>query len=668
MENEEAIKYVAKYYGIDPSEVLYDVGEDLYYHKNGPNRKTKLNVPSSLVSNNTTEPIIKTQDEIVEEVKAKVIEVSPNTSVEDITITPIPSIGGLEFEVSVGDTIVSIGDDKTILEDLEVVVKPILAETGLPVEAFKSLPTTNNSGTYVLEDPKAVTQEQLSTVTNTNTGITSNSAPQAPIKTVVDKRKQQNELEELTKVTNVNPKTGDITYKKVKNKLGLAIARRQGYITDDERTEATNSVVNANELSGRKLNGDRYQVKVGDEGSANEYMLVDTRTGVTRPINNNVILSVNQKNNKLTATDSANLHKGYDIANEIPLSKETIGDYINDDKVISTKPIPSGNTASPSSTQEAMESTSTLGEKLSKITEDMTTGDKVGLAARTLPALINIGRGMLDKAEKHEPVKNPYAKSALNTMRRRRMAINNTAGRLKDQVARNTIQNNSSSNASRNANLANLAANAKRQEDIIATQEANTNQIKLPQENANFALSVGAGEQAAITQAESLNRQSKAARDNLTTTGLKQLSQVGSDIANIKNANLQDKRMLELLATDQYEYVDGKLVYKPRAPSSSKTKPTTKSTQASNYTTNRPSYTKFNPPSIFNKGILDDPLKVNTEQDPTLERPLLGQEILKPSWHKPLGFERGGNLDVDLQNERMRLKELRKKLKQLKRK
>jgi hypothetical protein len=149
---------------------------------------------------------------------------------------------------------------------------------------------------------------------------------------------------------------------------------------------------------------------------------------------------------------------------------------------------------------------------------------------------------------------------------------------------------------------------------------------------------------------------------------LKQLSQVGSDIANIKNANLQDKRMLELLATDQYEYVDGKLVYKPRAPSSSKTKPTTQSTQASNYTTNRPSYTKFNPPSIFNKGILDDPLKVNTEQDPTLERPLLGQEILKPSWHKPLGFERGGNLDVDLQNERMRLKELRKKLKQLKRK
>jgi hypothetical protein len=131
-----------------------------------------------------------------------------------------------------------------------------------------------------------------------------------------------------------------------------------------------------------------------------------------------------------------------------------------------------------------------------------------------------------------------------------------------DAKLRSDIQNNSTGNASRMANLANAAASAKRQEDALSVQEANVNQMQLPGENANFALNVGQSEQQARATARGLNIQSKAAKDSMLTTGLTQFGNVGQQMSNIANHKAEGDLMKKLMATGHYEIgPDGMPIY-----------------------------------------------------------------------------------------------------------
>lgn len=543
------------------------------------------------------------------------------------------------------------GTKKEAVENFNDTMLPFIEKTKVNVTDIATTPLTNpNEGFSVVPElaEDVDINEAIAVFNNDYFGKPSPSERKTnKVKKTIEKQRKKTELP-ISEIVIKRLPNGKLDVKRVNNRLDKSILKRQGYLTQEERKTLSQQPLQIEEVQ-KRLNKNRYEFKLDPDKS--EYTITDKKTAVTQKISPEIILGVDTEKGKLVAANTSNLDD-IDTNNFIALSEETISDYIDDDyNLVINKQQQDTNPPKLTTTENSIDGVPSLKQKLKKVWDSFETGDKIGLAAQTLPAVYNLTRGIFEKAKNYKAIYNPYAQSALNDMKQRRFNIDRTPSRLQVQAAQKQIQDNSVSNASRMANLANLAANAQKQEDALTVQEANVNQNQLPAENARFAYQIGEGIKQAEERQRNLNMQAKADKNNMLNAGITQLGNVGQHISNIENQRRADALAIKLanMRAPNYNYENGEINWtgytKPRL----------------NFNTNTPNRTleeKFEP--------IDFTKPPNI---PSFSKPELGGSYLN-AYESPLPiksnleYKQGGYIDADTKLKE--LKKLKLRLKQLK--
>ena len=560
------------------------------------------------------------------------------------------------------------GTKKEAVENFNDAMLPFLEKTKVSVTDVTSTPLTNpNEGFSVVPElaEDVDINEAVAVFNNDYFGKPSPSERKTnKVKKTIEKQRKTNELP-ISEIVIKRLPNGKLDVKRVNNRLDKYILKKQGYLTQEERKTLSQQPLQIEEVQ-KRLNKNRYEFKLDPDNS--EYTITDKKTAVTQKISPEIILGVDTEKGKLVAANTNNL-EDIDTNNFIAFSEETISDYIDDDyNLVINKQQQDANPPKLTTTENSIDGVPSLKQKLKKVWDTFETGDKIGLAAQTLPAVYNLTRGIFEKAKNYKAIYNPYAQSALNDMKQRRFNIDRTPSRLQVQAAQKQIQDNSVSNASRMANLANLAANAQKQEDALTVQEANVNQNQLPAENARFAYQIGEGIKQAEERQRNLNMQAKADKNNMLNAGITQLGNVGQHIANIENQRRADALAIKLanMRAPNYDYENGEINWtgytKPRLNLNTNT-PDQRSNAAIDNVIKRnlPTYTfeeKFEP--------IDFTKPPNI---PSFSKPELGGSYLN-AYESPLPiksnleYKQGGYIDADTKLKE--LKKLKLRLKQLK--
>ena len=179
---------------------------------------------------------------------------------------------------------------------------------------------------------------------------------------------------------------------------------------------------------------------------------------------------------------------------------------------------------------------------------NMTTGDKVQLAATAIPAIANIGRGIFGKAERVAPNYNEYNQSMLN--RAGRMNVDYQSMLNQDNLATNalreTIRNGTNSSSVARSNLQQAYANqAERRADIKLKEQMAQNDLNKYRNQLEGQIG------SANVQAEELARRETAAnlsaKTNLITQGLGDLAEAGVRTGKGLNTGLFNERTFQAL-------------------------------------------------------------------------------------------------------------------------
>jgi hypothetical protein len=571
--------------------------------------------------------------------------------------------------------VLAIGETrKEAVENFNDAMLPFLEKTKVSVTDVTSTPLTNpNEGFAVVPElaEDANTNEAVTEFNNEYFETTNQNKTRKSIK----KQRKKTELP-ISEIVIKRLPNGKLDVKRVNNRLDKYILKKQGYLTQEERSTLSQQPLKIEEVQ-KRLNKNRYEFKLDPDKS--EYTITDKKTAVTQKISSDIILGVDTEKGKLVAANTSNLDD-IDTNNFIAFSEDTISDYIDDDyNLVINKQQQDTNPPKLTTTENSIDGVPSLKQKLKKVWDTFETGDKIGLAAQTLPAVYNLTRGIFEKAKNYKAIYNPYAQSALNDMKQRRFNIDRTPSRLQVQAAQKQIQDNSVSNASRMANLANLAANAQKQEDALTVQEANVNQNQLPAENARFAYQIGEGIKQAEERQRNLNTQAKADKNNMLNAGITQLGNVGQHISNIENQRRADALAIKLanMRAPNYNYENGEINWtgytKPRLNLNTNT-PDQRSNAAIDNVIKRnlPNRIKRNLPNhTFEEKFepIDFTKPPNIPNIPSLSKTELGGSYLN-AYESPLPiksnleYKQGGYIDADTKLKE--LKKLKLRLKQLK--
>lgn len=179
---------------------------------------------------------------------------------------------------------------------------------------------------------------------------------------------------------------------------------------------------------------------------------------------------------------------------------------------------------------------------------NMTTGDKVQLAATAIPAIANIGRGIFGKAERVAPNYNEYNQSMLN--RAGRMNIDYQALLNEDNLATNAlreaIRGGTTSSSVARSNLQQAYANqAERRADIKLKEQMAQNDLNKYRNTLDYQ--IGSANVVAEELARKETAANKSAKTNLITQGLGDLAEAGVRTGKGLNVGLFNERTFQAL-------------------------------------------------------------------------------------------------------------------------
>ena len=177
-----------------------------------------------------------------------------------------------------------------------------------------------------------------------------------------------------------------------------------------------------------------------------------------------------------------------------------------------------------------------------------TTGDYLQFGAGALSGITNLAMG-LKKPDKFSPLTSQYFNSGLKDMDQK-ARFNPNEILMNRNVGMNQINQGSSSNATRMANLQGLFRGTNTQLGQLAEKE-NLANIGIKQNLGQAKIGVGAQDLMAQERARGLNIQSKATAQNLRKTGLEQIyGSIGSlgQLQNQSKLNTQQLNVLNSLA------------------------------------------------------------------------------------------------------------------------
>lgn len=524
----------------------------------------------SLDSNNTSMEQI-SPAELKEQVIKKLDSLGISYSSDNINV--IEEDGAFKLIINnqnEGTTLLGIGDETAILASIDL-LEPVfnnetLKEKKIRLEDVLSSPGGGEELSLYSKKEDPTLTELISTINQTieDSDLYTN---------YIESTKYDND--EVLVVSRYDD-NGTLETISVSNKLEKEKAKSEGYLTEEERVKLSNTPLKVEEVNEIITKGNYKIVSLPidlnaehDESvpsfgieygpslvhkrplpSTTSNFFYDKKSGKIIPVDSTLDekdLTALKNNETYEEITLADLPKRLENQSSVASTANSSGNAnIGTDATAIESTSTSGSGSSSTSTNDTGTVTATnennietepetLRERLKVAYDNLQEGDKNALMFQLAPAIYNTARGAFDKAEEYDAIYNPYASSALNDMLQRRFNIDRTPGRLQTRMAANQIQNNSVSNASRMANLANLAAGAKRQEDALSTQEATVNQVQMPAENAQFANQIGESIRASREQKRQLDEQAKAAKNTMLSAGLTQIGNVGQYYSNLLN-------------------------------------------------------------------------------------------------------------------------------------
>lgn len=530
----------------------------------------------SLDSNNTSMEQI-SPAELKEQVIKKLDSLGINYSSDNINV--IEEDGAFKLIINnqnEGTTLLGIGDETAILASIDL-LEPVFNNETLKEKKIRLEDVLSSPGGG--EDLSLYTKEKNDDLTKLVTTISETIETSNLYTNYIESTKYDND--EVLSVSRYDD-NGTLETISVSNKLEKEKAKAEGYLTEEERTILSNTPLKVEEVNEIITKGNYKIVNLPIDLNAPydkskpsfgiEYgpslvhkrplpvttsnFFYDKKSGKIIPVDSIIdendlnTLKEDENYEEITIADlpkrlenqgsvasttdsSGNANIGTD-ASAIESTDNSGSSGASSNNIGSNS---SNNTSTVTTTNENNPETKPekLRERLKVAYDNLQEGDKNALMFQLAPAIYNTARGAFEKAEEYDAIYNPYASSALNDMLQRRFNIDRTPGRLQTRMAANQIQNNSVSNASRMANLANLAAGAKRQEDALSTQEATVNQVQMPAENAQFANQIGESIRASREQKRQLDEQAKAAKNTMLSAGLTQIGNVGQYYSNLLN-------------------------------------------------------------------------------------------------------------------------------------
>lgn len=181
----------------------------------------------------------------------------------------------------------------------------------------------------------------------------------------------------------------------------------------------------------------------------------------------------------------------------------------------------------------------------------MTTGDKMQLGAGALSGITNLAMG-LKKPETYASLTSPYFGAGLNDMNQE-VRFNTNPILMNRNVGMNQINQGSTSDAVRRANLQSLTSNTNRALGELAEKEALAN-IGIKQDLGKAKIGVGQQDLASREAARAMNIQSKAIAQNLRAKGLEQIYGSVSDVGKGMNQSRTNTIQLNVLNSLASQY------------------------------------------------------------------------------------------------------------------
>lgn len=179
---------------------------------------------------------------------------------------------------------------------------------------------------------------------------------------------------------------------------------------------------------------------------------------------------------------------------------------------------------------------------------DMMAGDWAQVAGQAIPGLFNLGMGLLNKPEDFDPMRNDYASRALDLMARRSYNPEPIAQRIgrEELAARNSINNNTSSDAIRRANLVSLRAKGANAQSMADLEGQKLNN-EYRGEEAQLALMLGEQDRREAGRTQILDTEAKLAKSDLIAGGVSQLASAVGEYGKATNNNVQNNLLLASL-------------------------------------------------------------------------------------------------------------------------
>lgn len=173
-----------------------------------------------------------------------------------------------------------------------------------------------------------------------------------------------------------------------------------------------------------------------------------------------------------------------------------------------------------------------------------------GNVAALAPALYNIGSGLFGKAESMNPEDyyNPYEAQALSAMKNRRINLDPIVeeNRAAAATARYNLRSGARTRSELLGGYAPIAAGEARG-NAMARMQAQQLNNQYSGETASMMANLGAQRAATSMQIADMNAQNKAAKRNMTATGLSQLGQFAQVASQRKNLKEADDTRIETL-------------------------------------------------------------------------------------------------------------------------
>jgi len=192
-----------------------------------------------------------------------------------------------------------------------------------------------------------------------------------------------------------------------------------------------------------------------------------------------------------------------------------------------------------------------LGKQTDNNPFKMTTGDKLQLGAGALSGITNLAMGM-KKPEEYPTLTSPYFGAGLNDMNQN-VRFNTNPILMNRNVGMNQINQGSTSDGVRRANLQSLTSNTNRALGELAEKEALAN-VGIKQSLGQAKIGVGQQDLAARMDSQNKNIASKAIAQNLRAKGLEQIYGSVSDTGKGMNQSRTNTIQLNVLNSLAAQY------------------------------------------------------------------------------------------------------------------